>query len=118
MEEILHCFARVVRWTDVWPYSGLMSMSIVDLEVLAKSGTPKIENTQALPIFLDSLVTAGVAIVISVTLILLFGEILPHNLFVPEYGLALVQQWPRLSVFLFGSVFLLLSDKQGDTYVG
>lgn len=79
---------------------GLMSMSLVDLEVLAKSGTPKdrrhaekilpvVRNQhlllctllicnaaamEALPIFLDSLVTAWGAILISVTLILLFGE--------------------------------------------
>ncbi|XP_028080076.1 DUF21 domain-containing protein At2g14520-like isoform X1 [Camellia sinensis] len=79
---------------------GLMSMSLVDLEVLAKSGTPKDRKhaekilpvvrkqhlllctllicnaaaMEALPIFLDSLVTAWGAILISVTLILLFGE--------------------------------------------
>ncbi|XP_011002701.1 PREDICTED: DUF21 domain-containing protein At2g14520 isoform X3 [Populus euphratica] len=93
---------------------GLMSMSIVDLEVLAKSGTPKnkkyaakilpvVKNQhlllctllicnatamEALPIFLDSLVTAGVAILISVTLILLFGEILPQSV-CSRYGLAI-----------------------------
>ncbi|KAG8650522.1 hypothetical protein MANES_07G050000v8 [Manihot esculenta] len=81
---------------------GLMSMSIVDLEVLAQSGTPKDRKhaakilpvvrkqhlllctllicnaaaMEALPIFLDSLVTAWGAILISVTLILLFGELL------------------------------------------
>ncbi|XP_008236157.1 PREDICTED: DUF21 domain-containing protein At2g14520 isoform X2 [Prunus mume] len=81
---------------------GLMSMSLVDLEVLAKSGTPKdrkyaakilpvVKNQhlllctllicnaaamETLPIFLDGLVTAWGAILISVTLILLFGELL------------------------------------------
>lgn len=93
---------------------GLMSMSLVDLEVLAKSGTPRdrvhaakilpvvkkqhlllctllICNAaamEALPIFLDSLVTAWGAILISVTLILLFGEIIPQSV-CSRYGLAI-----------------------------
>ncbi|GAB2219376.1 hypothetical protein Drorol1_Dr00007011 [Drosera rotundifolia] len=92
---------------------GLMSMSLVDLEVLAKSGTPRdrrhaekimpvVRNQhlllctllicnaaamEALPIFLDSLVTAWGAILISVTLILLFGEIIPQSV-CSRYGLA------------------------------
>ncbi|PPR81664.1 hypothetical protein GOBAR_AA39056 [Gossypium barbadense] len=49
-------------------------MSLVDLE--------------ALPIFLDSLVTAWGAILISVTLILLFGEIIPQSV-CSRYGLAI-----------------------------
>ncbi|KAI3969996.1 hypothetical protein MKW92_041648 [Papaver armeniacum] len=93
---------------------GLMSMSLVDLEVLAKSGTPidrkhaakilpvvkrqhlllctlLIYNAaamEALPIFLDSLITAWGAILISVTLILLFGEIIPQSI-CSRYGLAI-----------------------------
>ncbi|XP_023529506.1 DUF21 domain-containing protein At2g14520 isoform X2 [Cucurbita pepo subsp. pepo] len=93
---------------------GLMSMSLVDLEVLAKSGTPKdrkyaakimpvVKNQhlllctllicnaaamEALPIFLDSLVTAWGAVLISVTLILLFGEIIPQSV-CSRYGLAI-----------------------------
>ncbi|KAM7264156.1 hypothetical protein ACFE04_001839 [Oxalis oulophora] len=93
---------------------GLMSMSLVDLEVLAKSGTPTdrkhaekilpvVKNQhlllctllicnaaamEALPIFLDSLVTAWGAILISVTLILLFGEIIPQSV-CSRYGLAI-----------------------------
>ncbi|KAK6945910.1 CNNM, transmembrane domain [Dillenia turbinata] len=93
---------------------GLMSMSLVDLEVLAKSGTPidrrhaekilpvvrrqhlllctlLISNAaamEALPIFLDGLVTAWGAILISVTLILLFGEIIPQSV-CSRYGLAI-----------------------------
>ncbi|KAG9440668.1 hypothetical protein H6P81_020833 [Aristolochia fimbriata] len=92
---------------------GLMSMSLVDLEVLAKSGTPKDRKhaekilpvvqkqhlllctllicnagaMEALPIFLDSLVSAWGAILISVTLILLFGEIIPQSV-CSRYGLA------------------------------
>lgn len=89
---------------------GLMSLSLVELEVLAKSGTPSnpkilpvVQNQhlllctllianaaamEALPIFLDSLVTAGVAILLSVTLILLFGEIIPQAV-CSRYGLAI-----------------------------
>lgn len=92
---------------------GLMSLSLVDLEVLAKSGTPQdkkhaakilpvVKNQhlllctllicnagamEALPIFLDSLITAWGAILISVTLILLFGEIIPQSV-CSRYGLA------------------------------
>ncbi|CAL9119933.1 unnamed protein product [Musa acuminata var. zebrina] len=93
---------------------GLMSLSLVDLEVLAKSGTPQDRKhaakilpvvkrqhlllctllicnasaMEALPIFLDSLVTAWGAILISVTLILLFGEIIPQSV-CSRYGLAI-----------------------------
>ncbi|KAK3146486.1 hypothetical protein QOZ80_3BG0267030 [Eleusine coracana subsp. coracana] len=93
---------------------GLMSLSLVDLEVLAKSGTEKDRKhaakilpvvkkqhlllctllicnagaMEALPIFLDSLVTAWGAILISVTLILLFGEIVPQSI-CSHYGLAI-----------------------------
>ncbi|KAG2298081.1 hypothetical protein Bca4012_009292 [Brassica carinata] len=93
---------------------GLMSMSLVDLEVLAKSGTPRdrkhaakilpvVKNQhlllctllicnaaamETLPIFLDGLVTAWGAILISVTLILLFGEIIPQSV-CSRHGLAI-----------------------------
>ncbi|XP_022727041.1 DUF21 domain-containing protein At2g14520-like [Durio zibethinus] len=93
---------------------GLMSLSLVDLEVIAKSGTPKDRKhaakilpvvqkqhlllctllicnaaaMEALPIFLDGLVSAGGAILISVTLILLFGEIIPQSV-CSRYGLAI-----------------------------
>ncbi|KAH9712425.1 DUF21 domain-containing protein [Citrus sinensis] len=93
---------------------GLMSMSLVDLEVLANSGTPSDRKhaskilpvvrrqhlllctllfcnaaaMEALPIFLDSLVPAWGAIVISVTLILSFGEIIPQAV-CARYGLAI-----------------------------
>ncbi|KAI3768232.1 hypothetical protein L2E82_18747 [Cichorium intybus] len=93
---------------------GLLSMSLVDLEVLAKSGKPMdrlraskilslvknhhlvlctllISNAtamEALPIFLNSLVEEYVAIIISVTLILLFGEIIPQSV-CTRYGLVI-----------------------------
>ncbi|XP_057418482.1 DUF21 domain-containing protein At4g33700-like isoform X2 [Lotus japonicus] len=107
---------------------GLMSLSLVDLEVLAKSGTPQdrkhaekilpvVKNQhlllctllicnaaamEALPIFLDSLVTAWGAILISVTLILLFGEIIPQSI-CSRYGLAigaLVAPFVRVLVWI------------------
>ncbi|XP_071717080.1 DUF21 domain-containing protein At4g33700-like [Rutidosis leptorrhynchoides] len=107
---------------------GLMSMSLVDLEVLAKSGTPNdrkyaekilpvVKNQhlllctllicnaaamEALPIFLDSLVTAWGAILISVTLILLFGEIIPQSV-CARHGLAIgatVSPFVRVLVFV------------------
>ncbi|KAG6656069.1 hypothetical protein CIPAW_05G261700 [Carya illinoinensis] len=91
---------------------GLMSLSLVDLEVLAKAGQPQdrknaekilpivknhhlvlctllISNAmamEALPIFIDSLLPAWAAILISVTLILAFGEIIPQSV-CSRYGL-------------------------------
>lgn len=91
---------------------GLMSLSLVDLEVLVKAGQPQdrldaakilpvvknqhlllctllIGNSlamEALPIFLDALVPAWGAILISVTLILSFGEIIPQAV-CSRYGL-------------------------------
>ncbi|ERM93914.1 DUF21 domain-containing protein At2g14520 isoform X1 [Amborella trichopoda] len=93
---------------------GLMSLSLVDLEVLAKSGTPKDRKhaakilpvvkrqhlllctllicnaaaMEALPIFLDGLTSALGAVLISVTLILMFGEIIPQSV-CSRYGLAI-----------------------------
>ncbi|KZV50016.1 hypothetical protein F511_12890 [Dorcoceras hygrometricum] len=93
---------------------GLMSLSLVDLEVLAKSGTPRdrrhalkilpvVKNQhlllctlllcnaaamEALPILLDGLIAAWGAILISVTLILLFGEIIPQSV-CSRHGLAI-----------------------------
>ncbi|XP_056696940.1 DUF21 domain-containing protein At2g14520 [Spinacia oleracea] len=93
---------------------GLMSLSLVELEVLAKSGTPEDRKyaakilpvvrkqhlllctllicnaaaMEALPIFLDSLITAWGAVLLSVTLILLFGEIIPQAV-CSRYGLAI-----------------------------
>ncbi|KAG6492894.1 hypothetical protein ZIOFF_047864 [Zingiber officinale] len=87
---------------------GLMSLSLVDLEVLVKAGQPKDRRNAgrfpiplflllilsrfrfsccALPIFLDALVPAWGAILISVTLILAFGEIIPQAV-CSRYGLS------------------------------
>ncbi|XP_050224256.1 DUF21 domain-containing protein At5g52790-like [Mercurialis annua] len=91
---------------------GLMSLSLVDLEVLIKAGQPQdrqnaekilpiVKNQhlllctllignalamEALPIFLDALLPAWGAILISVTLILAFGEIIPQAV-CSRYGL-------------------------------
>ncbi|KAI4336884.1 hypothetical protein L6164_015361, partial [Bauhinia variegata] len=91
---------------------GLMSLGLVDLEVLMKSGRPQdriyaakifpvvknqhlllctllIGNSlamEALPIFLDAIVPPWTAILLSVTLILMFGEILPQSV-CTRYGL-------------------------------
>ncbi|CAN1158614.1 DUF21 domain-containing protein At5g52790 [Linum perenne] len=92
---------------------GLMSLSLVDLEVLIKAGRPDdrknaakilpivkrqhlllctllIGNAmamEALPIFLDSILPPWAAILISVTLILAFGEIIPQSI-CSRYGLS------------------------------
>ncbi|XP_073019628.1 DUF21 domain-containing protein At5g52790-like [Primulina eburnea] len=101
---------------------GLMSLSLVDLEVLIKAGQPEdrknaekiypivknqhlllctllISNSlamEALPIFLDALLPAWGAILISVTLILAFGEIIPQSV-CSRYGLSI---GARLSVLV------------------
>ncbi|XP_059459979.1 DUF21 domain-containing protein At5g52790-like [Corylus avellana] len=92
---------------------GLMSLSLVDLEVIAKAGQPQdrknaekilpivknhhlllctllISNAmamEALPIFVDALLPAWASILISVTLILAFGEIIPQSV-CSRYGLS------------------------------
>ncbi|OMO86978.1 hypothetical protein CCACVL1_09353 [Corchorus capsularis] len=92
---------------------GLMSLSLVDLEVVIKAGPPQdrknaekilpiVKNQhlllctllignalamEALPIFLDSLLSEWCAILISVTLILAFGEIIPQAV-CSRYGLS------------------------------
>lgn len=108
---------------------GLMSLGLVDLEVLKKAGRPQdriyagkilpvVKNQhlllctllmgnsmamEALPIFLDKIAPPWAAILISVTLILMFGEILPQAL-CSRYGLkvgAMMAPFVRLLVFLF-----------------
>ncbi|KAH9623220.1 hypothetical protein KSS87_017368 [Heliosperma pusillum] len=108
---------------------GLMSLGLVDLEVLIKAGRPQdrryaakifpvvknqhlllctllIGNSMAmetLPIFLDKLVAPWAAILISVTLILMFGEILPQAI-CTRYGLmvgATVAPFVRVLLWVF-----------------
>ncbi|KAI9128738.1 hypothetical protein K1719_000221 [Acacia pycnantha] len=92
---------------------GLMSLSVVDLEILQCSGTPS-EKMQAakilpvvqkqhqllvtlllcnavameaLPIYLDRMFNEYVAIILSVTFVLCFGEVIPQAI-CTRYGLA------------------------------
>ncbi|GJP46536.1 hypothetical protein CLOM_g5811 [Closterium sp. NIES-68] len=92
---------------------GLMSLSPVDLEVLVQSGTPEEQQQaaaiipivekqhellvtlllcnavamEALPVFLDRLVPPAMAIALSVSFVLLFGEVIPQAV-CSRYGLA------------------------------
>ncbi|KAK3447125.1 hypothetical protein EUGRSUZ_A02723 [Eucalyptus grandis] len=112
---------------------GLLSFSQVDLEVLMKAGQPQerkdaarilplVKNehlllctllvgkslaTEALPLFLDSILPSWAAILMSVTLVLAFAEIIPQAV-CSRYGLSL---GARLSVFvrLLLLVFLPIS---------
>ncbi|KAG9134066.1 hypothetical protein Leryth_004750 [Lithospermum erythrorhizon] len=100
-------YSFLVGYNSLVTSRDSMSLSLVDLEVLAKSVTEKIlpvvknqhlllctllicnaAAMEALPIFLDALVTSWGAILISVTLILLFGEIIPQSV-CTRYGLAI-----------------------------
>ncbi|GMI96801.1 hypothetical protein like AT1G47330 [Hibiscus trionum] len=121
----LVCFAGLMAGLTL----GLMSLGLVDLEVLMKSGRPQdrihaakifpvvknqhlllctllIGNSmamEALPIFLDKLVPPWAAILVSVTLILMFGEILPQAI-CTRYGLkvgAAMAPFVRVLLFLF-----------------
>lgn len=93
---------------------GLMSISPVDLEVLQRSGTekeraqaaaiqPVVEKQhqllvtlllcnaaamEALPIFLDKMFNPVVAVILSVTFVLAFGEVIPQAV-CTRYGLAI-----------------------------
>ncbi|XP_050366868.1 DUF21 domain-containing protein At1g47330 [Argentina anserina] len=104
----LVCFAGMMAGLTL----GLMSLGLVDLEVLMKSGRPQdrlhaakiypvVKNQhlllctllignalamEALPVFLDSLVPPWAAVLVSVTLILMFGEIMPQAV-CTRYGL-------------------------------
>ncbi|GFY86163.1 methyltransferase, putative [Actinidia rufa] len=123
---------------------GLMSLGLVDLEVLMKSGRPQdrihaskifpvvknqhlllctllIGNSlamESLPIFLDKLVPPWAAILISVTLILMFGEIMPQAI-CTRYGLtvgATAAPFVHLLLWLFFPVAYPISKagKGGD----
>ncbi|KAJ7954965.1 DUF21 domain-containing protein [Quillaja saponaria] len=92
---------------------GLMSLGIVDLEILKRSGTPaekkqaaaifpvvqkqhqllvtlllcNAASMEALPLYLDKLFNQYVAIILSVTFVLFFGEVIPQAI-CTRYGLA------------------------------
>ncbi|CAA7035348.1 unnamed protein product [Microthlaspi erraticum] len=93
---------------------GLMSLSLVELEVIIKAGEPNVRKNaekilplvknqhlllctllignalamEALPVFVDSLLPAWGSVLISVTLILAFGEIIPQAV-CSRYGLSI-----------------------------
>ncbi|XP_071717209.1 DUF21 domain-containing protein At4g14240-like [Rutidosis leptorrhynchoides] len=92
---------------------GLMSLSVVDLEILHRSGTVKEKKQaaailpvvqkqhqllvtlllcnaaamEALPIYLDKIFHPAVAVILSVTFVLIFGEVIPQAISA-RYGLA------------------------------
>ncbi|XP_004508366.1 DUF21 domain-containing protein At4g14240-like [Cicer arietinum] len=92
---------------------GLMSLSLVDLEILERSGSPSEKKQaaiilpvvkkqhqllvtlllcnavamEALPIYLDKLFNQFLAIILSVTFVLFFGEVIPQAI-CSRYGLA------------------------------
>lgn len=92
---------------------GLMSLGLVDLEILQRSGTPSEKKQaaailpvvqkqhqllvtlllcnaaamEALPLYLDKLFNQYVAIILSVTFVLFFGEVIPQAI-CSRYGLA------------------------------
>ncbi|CAN6985835.1 unnamed protein product, partial [Brassica oleracea var. botrytis] len=92
---------------------GLMSLSLVDLEILQRSGSPKEKKQSAaifpvvqkqhqllvtlllfnalamegLPIYLDKIFNEYVAIILSVTFVLFVGEVIPQAI-CSRYGLA------------------------------
>ncbi|KAG0553423.1 hypothetical protein KC19_12G010400 [Ceratodon purpureus] len=105
----LVCFAGIMSGLTL----GLMSLGLMDLEVLQRSGTP-LEKKQAaaitpvvtkqhqllvtlllcnavameaLPIFLDKMFNEWVAVILSVTFVLAFGEVIPQAI-CSRYGLA------------------------------
>lgn len=93
---------------------GLMSLGLVELEILQRSGTPTEKKQaavifpvvqkqhqllvtlllcnaaamEALPIYLDKIFNQAVAIVLSVTFVLFFGEVIPQAV-CTRYGLAI-----------------------------
>lgn len=109
---------------------GLMSLSLLDLEVLIKAGQPNdrknaekimpiVKNQhlllctllicnaiamEALPIFLDSILLPWTAILISVTLVVAFGEIIPQAV-CSRYGLAIGAKLSFIVRFLVIVVF-------------
>lgn len=111
---------------------GLLSLDMTSLRVLEKGGKPKerkyasriitvVSNhhlllvtlllanataAEAMPIFLGKITTEVVAILVSVTAVLLFGEIIPQAL-CTRYGLAIGYYASPLVVFLMGAFFII-----------
>ena len=106
--------------------TGLLSIDTLKLKIKLQVGTPKEQEyarkilpllsnhhwllctlliynaaaTEALPIFLDALVPSWAAVVISVTLVLLFGEVIPTALFTGPNQLAIAANFTGLVRFV------------------
>nr|GMD77370.1 DUF21 domain-containing protein At4g14240-like [Ipomoea batatas] len=104
---------------------GLMSLGLVELEILQRSGTPtekkqaatifpvvqkqhqllvtlllcNAASMEALPIYLDKIFNQYVAIILSVTFVLAFGEVIPQAI-CTRYGLAVGANFVWLVRFL------------------
>lgn len=104
---------------------GLMSLGLVELEILQRSGTPTEKKQaavifpvvqkqhqllvtlllcnaaamEALPIYLDKIFNQVVAILLSVTFVLFFGEVIPQAV-CTRYGLAIGSSFIWLVKFL------------------
>ena len=102
--------------------TGLLSIDTLKLKIRQQVGTPKEQSyastilpllknhhwllctlliynavaTEALPIFLDGLVPSWAAVLISVTLVLLFGEVIPTALFTGPNQLAIAANFAPL----------------------
>lgn len=124
---------------------GLLSMDIVDLEVLIRSGNPQeqrrakkimpmVKNAhyllvtlllcnacamETLPLFLNKMVHESVAIIISVTAVLLFGEIIPQAL-CSKHGLVIgsVMAYPVRALMLITSPISWPMSKVLDLVLG
>ncbi|KAJ6890013.1 DUF21 domain-containing protein [Populus alba x Populus x berolinensis] len=109
----ISCFLVIFAGTMSGLTLGLMSLGLVDLEILQRSGTstekkqaaailPVVQkqhqllvtlllcnaaSMEALPIYLDKLFNQYVAIILSVTFVLAFGEVIPQSI-CTRYGLA------------------------------
>ncbi|KAI3980847.1 hypothetical protein MKX01_025412 [Papaver californicum] len=110
---VISCFLVIFAGIMSGLTLGLMSLGLVELEILHRSGTPTekkqaaailpvVQNQhrllvtlllynacamEALPIFLDKMFNPIVAIVLSVTFVLFFGEVIPQAI-CTRYGLA------------------------------
>jgi ankyrin repeat/SOCS box protein 13/metal transporter CNNM len=111
---------------------GLLSLDVLTLEILIKSGTPtqrkhairimplvkrhhlllvtlllcNAASMECLPLFLEKLVDPVLAIIISVTAVLFFGEVFPQAI-CSRYGLAIGSYLSYMVWFLIGLCFIV-----------
>lgn len=113
---------------------GLLSLDLMEMKIISRSGTdkeklhaskvlPLLSNhhlllvtlmlwnatcTEALPIFLDSLVPGWLAVVISVTLVLFVGEIIPASVMTGPKQLAIAATFTPL-VYSVMAIFFVVA---------